>query len=101
MLLVMRIDKQLMNFEEYPNDVARGFNLWHMPLFYTFDGINNKQLTTPSMLVMTPEPDFSMPFNVNSVTHVLFGLLLVNTAYILSRTAAEEKGEDKSDENTK
>ena len=43
---------------------------------------------------MTPEPDFSMPFNVNAVTHMLFGILFVNTVYILFR-----KDEDEDEEN--
>ena len=81
-----------MNFEHYPNDVQRGFNLWHMPVFYKAD--TYQQVYAPSMLLMTPEPDFSMPFNVNAVTHVIFGILLVNTAYVLHRTADEEHGKE-------
>jgi hypothetical protein len=26
--------KKMMNFLDYPNDVARGFNVWHMPIWY-------------------------------------------------------------------
>ena len=33
-LIEYRIKKVLRNFEEYPNDVARGFNIPHMPVYY-------------------------------------------------------------------
>ena len=33
-IVVVQVNKHLMNFEQYPNDVSRGFNLWHMPIFY-------------------------------------------------------------------
>jgi len=32
LLLTYNIKKMLRNFDEYPNDVARGFNLPHMPI---------------------------------------------------------------------
>jgi hypothetical protein len=88
-IVVAQVDKHLMNFEAYPNDVSRGFNLWHMPVFYEIDN-QQSLIYSPAMLVMTPEPDFSMPFNVNAVTHVLFGILLVNTAYVLIKHKDEE-----------
>jgi hypothetical protein len=43
------------------------------------------------MLIMTPEPDFSMPFNVNAVTHMLFGVLVVNTVFALYKDREEEE----------
>ena len=39
----MRIDKKLMNFEEYPNDVQRGFNLWHVPVWYTTQALGSNE----------------------------------------------------------
>lgn len=53
-----------------------------------------------SLLVMTPEPDFSMPFNVNAITHMLFGILLVNTVFALYKEKTEEV-EDKTDVDEK
>jgi hypothetical protein len=44
-----------------------------------------------SILVQTPEPDFSMPFNVNAFTHMLFGILFVNTVYILFKDRSEDE----------
>ena len=43
------------------------------------------------MLIMTPEPDFSMPFNVNAVTNMLFGVLVVNTVFVLYKDREEEE----------
>ena len=81
-----------MNFEEYPNDVQRGFNLWHMPVWYTTGKDQQpRYLYSNSMLIMTPEPDFSMPFNVNAVTHMLFGVLVVNTVFALYKDREEEE----------
>jgi hypothetical protein len=33
-IITFKYRKSLSNFEEYPNDVARGFNLPHMPIYY-------------------------------------------------------------------
>jgi hypothetical protein len=35
-MVTYRITKALRNFEEYPNDIARGFNLASMPIYYKF-----------------------------------------------------------------
>ena len=96
-MLSFRIDKKLMNFEDYPNDVQRGFNIWHMPVYYKAGGQISKTYTQ-SILVMTPEPDFSMPFNVNAVTHMLFGILFINTVYILYKKEEDEEVADKDRE---
>lgn len=48
------------------------------------------RLYSNSMLIMTPEPDFSMPFNVNAVTHMLFGVLVVNTVFALYKDKEDE-----------
>ena len=34
-MINFKMNKALRNFEEYPNDVARGFNIPHMPVQYT------------------------------------------------------------------
>jgi hypothetical protein len=34
LMITFRINKALRNFEEYPNDVARGFVVEHMPIYY-------------------------------------------------------------------
>jgi hypothetical protein len=42
-------------------------------------------IDSEAILVQIPEPDFSMPFNVNSVTNLVLGFLIVNlfTALVL------------------
>ena len=37
-MVTYRINKALRNFEEYPNDIARGFNLASMPVYYKYKG---------------------------------------------------------------
>ena len=44
-----------------------------------------------AILVVTPTPDFSMPFNVNAVTHVLFGSLFINTVTVLFSNFKDDK----------
>ena len=34
MIITFKIRKPLSNFEDCPNDIARGFNIPHMPIFY-------------------------------------------------------------------
>ena len=46
---------------------------------------------------MTPEPDFSMPFNINAVTHAFFGILFVNTVFILSKNQTKPEEEENKD----
>jgi len=46
---------------------------------------------------MTPEPDFSMPFNVNAITHMLFGILLVNTVFALYKEKTPDEEVDEID----
>lgn len=36
LLVTYGINKALQNFEDYPNDIQRGFNIPHMPVFYRF-----------------------------------------------------------------
>lgn len=50
-----------------------------MPLFYRVKGEEWTMKQTKSLLVKTPEPDFSMPFNVNAVTNALIGFIFINT----------------------
>ena len=80
--------KSLMQFEQYPSDPQRGIDVPQMPILYRFqqtekeiaDGkVHNwKTFDSAPMLVQTPEPDFSMPFNVNAVTNALLGIFYIN-----------------------
>ena len=68
-----RVQKRMLGFEEYPNDPQRGWDLPSTPLFY-----NQGFLLTQSLLVMTPEPDFSMPFNVICITCTAIGFFFTS-----------------------
>jgi hypothetical protein len=51
-----------------------------MPIFYKVESEEKwKMIQSESLLIKTPEPDFSMPFNVNAVTNALIGFLFINT----------------------
>lgn len=83
------------NFEDYPNDIARGFNIPHMPIFYNLKGVEQSSMIySDGILISSPEPDYSMPFNVNAVTHMLLGILLVNLIYIVYDDPKEKALED-------
>lgn len=94
-MVTYKINKVLRNFEEYPNDIARGFNLEHTPIFYKLESSTYDMIYSNSILIQTPEPDFSMPFNVNAFTHMLFGILFVNTVFILFKDRTEDEEENK------
>lgn len=94
LIITYGVRKSMMNFEEYPNDPQRGFNLMHMPVLYRefqkkqMEGDQEqvddsrrlpwKQIESAAMLVQIPEPDFSMPFNVNAVTLGVLGVFMIN-----------------------
>lgn len=83
--ITINLEKKLLHFEDYPNDPNRGFDIPHMPVYYTVDSISQKwkQTFSNSLLVLLPEPDFSMPFNVNAVTCVVIGYLFINMLRLL------------------
>lgn len=66
-----------------------------MPLYYTVLSKRSKadkhgegettwhEIQTNSLLVKTPEPDFSMPFNVNAVTNAVVGFVFINAFYTI------------------
>ena len=73
-----------------------------MPIYFKFDGEEKPTdfvLSTP-ILVITHTPDFSMPFNVNAVTHIAFGSLFINTFASLFFSHKEDQ-DDKDDEKQK
>lgn len=62
-LLSIALDKKLQSFEDYPNDPQRGWDIIPSPVF-----ISGQTFFSNGLLVMIPEPDFSMPFNVICIT---------------------------------
>ena len=82
------ISKTLIEFEKYPNDPSRGFNVMQMPVLYqkvAADGSAQpwNEIDSAGLLVQIPEPDFSMPFNVNSVSNALIAVLTINIFNVL------------------
>lgn len=62
-IIKIGLQKVLLCFEEYPNDPQRGWEVPSMPIFY-----NDKIIQSNGLLMIIPEPDFSMPFNVICIT---------------------------------
>lgn len=62
-LLRLQLDKKMLGFEEYPCDPQRGWDILPAPVF-----AEEKEEMSNGLLVMIPEPDFSMPFNVICIT---------------------------------
>lgn len=59
----IKLDKKILGFEQYPTDPQRGWDIPSMPFYY-----KEETFVSNSLLVMIPEPDFSMPFNVICIT---------------------------------
>ena len=106
----LEIEKRVLLFEDYPNDASRGFELRPMPLFY-YEGeegnmdddksaygsiLNIGQneiiykgrtdwgvIYSNGLLVMIPQPDFSMPFNVIAITSTVASYFFVNLVTIV------------------
>ena len=81
--LVMEVKKRLLHFEAYPNDPNRGLDVPQMPIMYDIcaEGGSDcvrKSTFSRAMLVQIPQPDFSMPFNVNAITSSLIGFIFIN-----------------------
>lgn len=62
----------------YPNDPQRGWNIMQMPVLYKTAGADWAWIQSAPLLVQTPEPDFSMPFNVNAATNSMLGVFFIN-----------------------
>jgi len=84
-IITFGVSKSLLGFEAYPNDPSRGFNVPHMPVLYRRKTTQTslKQTISTALMVQIPEPDFSMPFNVNSVANVVIGIFFVNMYNVL------------------
>jgi hypothetical protein len=68
----LRLVKHMQQFESYPTDPQRGWDVPSTPLRYYFTDRNlGREQPTSRLLVMIPEPDFSMPFNVMCITGTL------------------------------
>lgn len=71
----MNIEKTILPFEQYPHDSSRGFDLPQMIFFYQSLDKGLGITHVPSIVMMMPQPDFSMPFNVHAICATLIGAL--------------------------
>ncbi len=72
----MQLEKMLLPFEEYPHDSSRGFDLPQTVFFYrTEEDTEWRETYVASTVLVLPQPDFSMPFNVHALYCVICGIL--------------------------
>ncbi|KAJ3182170.1 hypothetical protein HDU85_003212 [Gaertneriomyces sp. JEL0708] len=92
-------DKSFIKYTEHPPDANRGFDVG--PGMLSFVPQNETQLRrmyTTTLLVSLPTPDFSMPYNVITLTCTLMALFFGGLFNLLTRThqpislAIKEKG---------
>ncbi|KAL6928815.1 hypothetical protein ACO0SA_002145 [Hanseniaspora valbyensis] len=75
------LEKPLLNYEEYPPDANHGFEIESALVVVLDKYFNNKNyfIRTPTLLLSLATPDFSMPYNVITITSTLmafcFGLI--------------------------
>ena len=51
-MITFSLTKALRNFEEYPNDVSRGFNIPHMPVYYKFEKATEFEMIYSNSMLM-------------------------------------------------
>ena len=75
--------KLFMNFEQYPADAYKGFEVYPTVIYFKLHNNENFHFfTTESLLLSFPVGDFSMPFNVITLISTIFAFLVgsvVNT----------------------
>ena len=71
----IHLEKNIQQFELYPNDPQRGWDIPSMPLYF---GVSNSTYFQSRLIAMIPEPDFSMPFNVMCITGSVIGFFITS-----------------------
>jgi hypothetical protein len=83
------------SFENIPGDANRGVELPPVQVYFVASACNNRnktssgQLYSQSVLLLTPLPDMSMPFNVLSLTCTLFAFIVGSLINVLVRRGTE------------
>jgi hypothetical protein len=87
------------SFENIPGDANRGVELPPVQVYFVSSACSNSnfysnstssaQLYSQSVLVLTPLPDMSMPFNVLSLTCTLFAFIVGSLINVLVRRGTE------------
>lgn len=121
-VLTMEFDKGFLHIDEYPPDANQGFdipsavitfpsaqasrlypedNLTHSPLLQKFQEKNGLLSYTEVLLVPLATPDFSMPYNVITITCTVFALYFGSVLNVLRRRVGEEERFLKSEASKK
>ncbi|RKO93393.1 GPI transamidase component PIG-T [Blyttiomyces helicus] len=87
----IEFDKAFIKYTEHPPDANRGFDVGYISAVITFpesprspDG-KSKRMFTETLLISLPTPDFSMPYNVITMTSTLMALFFGSTFNLLTR----------------
>ncbi|XP_031495070.1 GPI transamidase component PIG-T homolog isoform X1 [Nymphaea colorata] len=111
--LILDFDKGFLHIDEYPPDANQGFDLpsalisfpgfktsttYHeqklsaeSPLLHKLQEVMSSQLYTEVLLVPLATPDFSMPYNVITLTCTMLALYFGSLLNVLRRRVGEEK----------
>ncbi|XVF21368.1 hypothetical protein REPUB_Repub12eG0084400 [Reevesia pubescens] len=111
--LTIEFDKGFLHIDEYPPDANQGFDIpsaiisfpnFHASMIFLEDGSLNKSTLlskfqekspvmsyTEVLLVPLTTPDFSMPYNVITITCTVFALYFGSLLNVLRRRVAEEE----------
>lgn len=121
-VLTMEFDKGFLHIDEYPPDANQGFdipsavisfpstqasrlypedNLTHSPLLQKFQEKTSLLSYTEVLLVPLATPDFSMPYNVITITCTVFALYFGSLLNVLRRRFGEEERFLKSEASKK
>jgi phosphatidylinositol glycan class T len=77
-------DKEFLPLEDFPPDANRGFPV--PPAVFEYQGHSGTVLgATDSLVVSLPLPDFSMPYNVVTLSSTAFSFFLGNVVNALVR----------------
>ena len=89
-VISLSLNKKILGFEEYPTDPQRGWDILPMPFYW-----NDQVDVSNALLVMIPEPDFSMPFNVICITGTVIAFFFTSLQSIQTwKDAAHWSGEE-------
>jgi phosphatidylinositol glycan class T len=91
-LVSLAFDKMLLRYTEYPPDANRGFDIGSAMITLlpqagdtTSNNTKWRQIFTQNLLVSLPTPDFSMPYNVITLTSTVIALFFGSLYNMLVR----------------
>lgn len=83
LIFTVEFDKVFLKYTEHPPDANRGFDL--SPSIVTCSQIPSTRYYTESLIVSLPTPDFSMPYNVITLTCTVLSLFFGSLYNVLIR----------------